>query len=130
MYIRPSDWAQALAGAFDISVDQASSMLAEVSTTDIQATGLLALAELWERSVEACAQYVLERDRAAGMGLGYFRWHRRRDGRRVLTGTELAASVGIWQVSRDLAEAAATLEPEAFFRASESGDEIADGPSH
>lgn len=130
MYIRPSEWAQALAGAFDISVEQASAMLSEVPTADIETTGLPALAELWERSIETCARFVVDRDVAAGMGLGYFRWHRRHDGKRVLGGTELAASVGIWQVSRDLAAAVATLETEAFGDLCEGDDEPADVPSY
>ena len=130
IYIRPSEWARALAGAFDISVEQASSMLADVSMDDIDATGLAALAVLWERSVGACAHYVMERDKAAGMGLGYFRWQRRPSGQRVLGGTELAASVGIWQVSRDLAAAVATLEPEALPTLSDSGEDITDGPTY
>lgn len=130
MYIRPSEWARALAGAYDISVEQASAMLAEIPTADIESTGLSALAELWERSIEACAQYVLDRDVAAGMGLGYFRWHRRPGGKRMLGGTELASSVGIWQVTRDLAAAVATPESEALPALSEGEDDIADGPSY
>ena len=129
-YIRPSEWAQALAGAFDISVDQASAMLAEVPTSDIETSGLSALAELWERSIEACAQYVLERDVVAGMGLGYFRWQRRPGGKRVLGGTELASTVGIWQVSRDLASAVASLQSEVVAELGEGEESVADGPTY
>jgi hypothetical protein len=126
MYIRPSEWARALAGAFDITVEQATAMLAEVPIADIETTGLSALAELWERSIEKCAQYVHDRDVAAGMGLGYFRWNRRPGGKRILCGTELASSVGIWQVSRDLAAAVATLETEVILSLEGGGDEVAD----
>jgi hypothetical protein len=127
MYIRPSEWASALANAFDISIDQASAMLADVSTADIESTGLNALAELWERSIETCAQYVLDRDLAVGMGLGYFRWQRRPGGRRILGGTELASSVGIWQVSKDLAAAVATLETDTLATSSDVQEEVAEG---
>lgn len=128
IYIRPSEWASALAGVFEIPVEDASSILAEVADGEIEATGMAALAELWERSVLACARHMVHREVAAGTGLGYFRWQRRPGGRRVLGGTELAASVGIWQVSRDLATAAGTtMEAEVLGGEAESDDDSAGG---
>ncbi len=129
-YIRPAEWARALARAYDISLDQASSILAEVPVDDIHETGMPALAILWERSVESGARHALDRDVLAGMDLGYFRWRRRSNGQRVLGGTELASIVGIWQVSRDIAAAVATIGTEAVSLESDGEADLAEGTSY
>lgn len=49
------------------------------------------------------------------MDLGYFRWTRHTNGSVSLGGTELASSVGVWRVCRDIDDAIATSANETDF---------------
>lgn len=110
VFIRPDEWATVLAGTFEISEDQAGAILSMIADGDASGSGLPALDRLWERALNECAQFVMDRDVAVGMDLGYFRWFHPPGGRRVLNGTELASTVGVWQVARDLDAGIASLE--------------------
>lgn len=114
VFIRPTDWAEAFSHAYGISTGQASTILGETAASG-HATGLTGLSQLWEQASNACARYVAHRDIAVGMDLGYFRWSRHANGSVSLDGTELASSVGVWRVCRDIDDAIATSSNETDF---------------
>lgn len=114
VFIRPTEWAEAFSHAYGISTGQASTILGETAASG-HATGLTGLSQLWEQASNACARYVAHRDIAVGMDLGYFRWTRHTNGSVSLDGTELASSVGVWRVCRDIDDAIATSANETDF---------------
>lgn len=114
VFIRPAEWAEAFSHAYGISTGQASTILGETAASG-HATGLTGLSQLWEEASNACARYVAHRDIAVGMDLGYFRWSRQANGSVSLDGTELASSVGVWRVCRDIDDAIATSSNETDF---------------
>jgi hypothetical protein len=114
VFIRPTEWAEAFSHAYGISTGQASMILGETAASG-HATGLTGLSQLWEQASNACARYVAHRDIAVGMDLGYFRWTRHTNGSVSLDGTELASSVGVWRVCRDIDDAIATSANETDF---------------
>ncbi len=114
VFIRPTEWAEAFSHAYGISTVQASTILGETAASG-HASGLTGLSQLWEQASNACARYVAHRDVEVGMELGYFRWTRHADGSVSLDGTELASSVGVWRVCRDIDDAIATSSDETEF---------------
>ena len=123
VFIRPRDWTDVLSRAYRISARQAGQLLraaADESAASGEARDLLGI---WDRACRACDRYVVRREFAVGIMLGYYRWRTRADGSDELAPTALAQAAGLRRISEDIeaaidaafdAETEIEIEPDAW----------------
>lgn len=102
VFIRPQEWTDVLAQAYRISTRQAG-MLLRAAADESAASGETSdLLGIWDRACQACDRYIVRREFAVGIMLGYYRWRTRPDGREELVPTALAQAAGLQRISEDI----------------------------
>lgn len=102
VFIRPQEWTDVLARSYRISPKQAGQLLraaADESAASGEARDLLGI---WDRACRACDRYIVRREFAVGIMLGYYRWRTRQDGSDELVPTALAQTAGLERISDDI----------------------------
>lgn len=123
VFIRPQEWTDVLARAYRISTRQAGQLL-RAAADESAATGETRdLLGIWDRACRACDHYIVRRELAVGIMLGYYRWRAGPDGTEELVPTALAQAAGLRRISEDIdaaidaafdSETEIEIEPEAW----------------
>ncbi|MGI8424784.1 MAG: hypothetical protein ACR2NO_11860 [Chloroflexota bacterium] len=100
VFIRPQEWTDVLAQSYRISPRQAGQLLRAAAD---ESTGETSdLLGIWDRACRACDRYIVRRELAVGIMLGYYRWRTRADGTDELVPTALAQTAGLRRICDDI----------------------------
>ena len=102
VFIRPQEWTDVLARAYRISPRQAGQLLRAAADESAASGERRDLLGIWDRACKACDRYVVRREFAVGIMLGYYRWHTRADGGDEIVPTALAQTAGLERISQDI----------------------------
>lgn len=102
MFIRPQEWTDILSQAYRISPRQAGQLLRAAADESAASGETSDLLGIWDRACRACDRYVVRREFAVGIMLGYYRWRTRRDGCEELISTALAQTAGLQRICEDI----------------------------
>jgi hypothetical protein len=102
VFIRPQEWTDVLAQAYRISTRQAGTLLRAAADESAASGETSDLLGIWDRACRACDRYIVRREFAVGIMLGYYRWRTRPDGGDELVPTALAQSAGLRRICEDI----------------------------
>ena len=102
VFIRPREWTDALAQAYRISSKQAGQLLRAAADESAASGEMSDLLGIWDRACRACDRYIVRREFAVGIMLGYYRWHTRSDGAEELVPTALAQTAGLQRMCEEI----------------------------
>lgn len=102
VFIRPQEWTDVLSSAYRISPRQAGHLLRAAADESAASGETSDLLGIWDRACKACDLYVVRRELAVGIMLGYYRWQVRADGMEELMPTALAQSAGLERICEDI----------------------------
>jgi hypothetical protein len=123
VFIRPQEWTDVLARAYRISSRQAGQLLRAAADESAASGETRDLLGIWDRACRACDHYIVRREFAVGIMLGYYRWRIRTDGSEELVPTALAQAAGLTRISQDIdaaidaafdSETEIEIEPESW----------------
>src|SRR5687768_1912844 len=125
-FMRPQAWTDVLARAYRISSRQAGQLLRAAADESAASGESRDLLGIWDRACKACDRYIVRREFAVGIMLGYYRWHTRADGAEEILPTTLAQTAGLQRISQDIdaaidaafdAETEIEIEPDSWAEA-------------
>ena len=102
VFIRPQEWTDVLAQSYRISARQAGQLLRAAADESASTGETSDLLGIWDRACRACDRYIVRRELAVGIMLGYYRWRTRVDGMDELVPTALAQTVGLRRICEDI----------------------------
>ena len=102
VFIRPQEWTDVLAQSYRISPRQAGQLLRAAADESAASGEISDLLGIWDRACRACDRYIVRREFAVGIMLGYYRWRTRRDGAEELVPTALAQTAGLRRICDDI----------------------------
>ena len=102
VFIRPQEWTDVLSHAYRISSRQAGQLLRAAADESAACGETSDLLGIWDRACRACDRYIVRREFAVGIMLGYYRWRTRPDGSEELVPTALAQTAGLGRICEDI----------------------------
>lgn len=102
VFIRPREWMDLLSRAYRISHRQAGQLLRAAADESAASGETGDLLGTWDRACKACDRYVVRREFAVGIMLGYYRLRTCGDGSEELAPTTLAQLAGLTRISEDI----------------------------